>query len=155
MKIKTKNKKAQIGETMTLTVATFIIIFLLIIFILISSLVTANIFKKAKGESIKISAKESTLLSLEAYLQTPVNVKIDNIDKEIKISDLIRLAYIDDSYRKPLTEKTKEILNPVFGNSYNIHVYLFEIVSGPIGNIIVTTDIPAEKPIKIVFGAVR
>ena len=157
MKIKTKNKKAQIGETMTLSVATLIIIFLLVIFILISSLVTANVFKKAKGESIKISAKESILVSLNAYLQTPVNVKIDNIDKEIKISDLIRLTAKNDSYKTVLKEKTKEILNPVYGDKYSIS-FAGEIQIDILGTLGISETnrvemtIPAEKPITVILG---
>ena len=148
--MKLRNKKAEIDEAMTLTVATFIIIFLLVIFILISSLVTADVFKKAKGESIKVSAKESSLVSLSAYLQTPVNIRIDNIDKEIKISDLIRLSKVNSSYKSLLESKTEEIFDSVYGKNYAVwSAGIFSIDKGYSKSYVITEKITIPENVEV------
>ena len=109
-----ENKKAQIGETMTLGVATLIIIFLIIAFFLISILIAGGTSKNIDSGSITMSSKEEAITSLLAYLQTPVNITIDEKEQNISMADLIRLASLNKSYKKILQEKSKDILDPIY-----------------------------------------
>lgn len=155
-----KNKKAQISEILTMPEATIIIIFLLIVFIAISLLITSGASKYSEKESIKISSKESALVSLQAYLQTPVDVEIDGATKNIKMADLIKLAVKNEIYQSVLKEKTKEIFYPIYGDNYFIHLSspLLEIVSTSAGIsdfYIAEIAIPSDKPIIIIMGVIK
>lgn len=141
------SKKAQIGTTMTYIVATILIALLLILLFVFS-----NFFKKDVGGEIEvISSKEESLVSLNAYLQTPVNVSVNEKEQIITMADLIRLADLDKSYKEILKEKTKEIFDPVY-EKYVIHAYPIEIVSAVGRPIFVEMFIPSKKPIQIIFA---
>lgn len=153
-----RNKKAEIGETMTLLVATFLLVFIFVIFILITTFITAGVSKQSQEQSLKMSAKESATASLFAYLQTPVDISVGGKQENMEIADLIRIAYSNEAYQEILKEKTKEILDPVYGKKYFVHAYPIEIIStfSALSEVnIVETLIPAEKPIKIILGVIK
>ncbi|MEM2956195.1 MAG: hypothetical protein QW041_01285 [Candidatus Pacearchaeota archaeon] len=109
------NKKGQLlGETAALIVATIIIFILLVVFFfLIKSI---SIAKGTDSETILL--QEQNIVSLMAYLNTPVNIQ----EQEMKMIDLIRLTSIDKNYKLLLEEKTKEIFNKVYGNDYQFWI---------------------------------
>jgi len=148
-----KGKKAQGGAGMTLAVASVVIVFILLIYMIFSSLITAGISLKVKKTSIELSEKNQAKTSLEAYLNTPVSITINNESKEILMSDLIRLAYSDRAYQKELQEKTHQILDPVY-KEYILHAGIMEIVSGVGRPQLIELYLPSEEPIKVIFGIV-
>ncbi len=149
------NKKAQIGETMTLGLATLVIIFLIIIFFLISTFIGGGASKNIESESKAISVKEEAMTSLLAYLQTPANITINEKEQNISIADLIRLATVNRSYEKVLQEKSKEILDPVYKGKYALHALPLEIVSVVGRPSFVSMLIPSKKPINVIFGLIE
>ena len=150
-----ENKKAQVGTTMTLGLATLIIIFLIIVFVLLSTLIARGISKGIKTESITMSGKEESLTSLFAYLQTPVSISIDEKEQNISMADLIRLASLNRSYEKILQEKSKEILDPLYKGKYALHALPLEIVSVIGRPLFVYMLIPSKKPIQVTFGLIE
>ena len=148
-----KGKKAQGGAGMTLAVASVVIVFILLIYMIFSSVITAGISLKVKTSSLDISEKNQAKTSLEAYLNTPVSITINNESKEILMSDLIRLAYSDRAYQKELQEKTHQILDPVY-KEYILHAGIMEIVSGVGRPQLIELYLPSEEPIKVIFGIV-
>lgn len=150
-----ENKKAQVGTTMTLGLATLIIIFLIIAFVIISTFIAGGISRGIKTESITMSSKEEALTSLFAYLQTPVSISIDEKEQEIIIADLIRLATVNRSYEKVLQEKSKEILDPVYKGKYALHALPLEIVSVIGRPSFAYTLIPSKEPIQVIFGLIE
>lgn len=150
-----ENKKAQVGTTMTLGLATLIIIFLIIAFVIISTFIAGGISRGIKTESIAMSSKEEAITSLIAYLQTPVNISINEKEQEIIIADLIRLATVNRSYEKVLQEKSKEILDLVYKGKYALHALPLEIVSVIGRPPFINMLIPSKNPINVIFGLVK
>ena len=149
-----KGKKAQGGAGLTLAVASVLIVFIILIYIIFSSLITAGISLDAKKKSLELADKSRAETSLEAYLNTPVKILINNEEKEIMMSDLIRLAYYDRSYQNLLKEKTKQILDPVY-SEYVLHAGLMEIISAAGRPSLAWRYIPSENPIKVIFGVIE
>lgn len=150
-----ENKKAQIGPTMTLGLATLIIIFLIVAFVIVSIFIAGGISKGIKTESITMSSKEEAKTSLLAYLQTPVNISVDEKEQEVVIADLIRLATLNSDYEKILQEKSKEILDPVYRGRYALHTPQLEIVSVIGRPSFISTLIPSKKPIMVMLGLIE
>ena len=76
-KKETLERKAQLGATITLIVATILIFFTLTIFFYLSSAVAEFKFQKHADISLGYSNKEQALISLKALLQTPVETELD------------------------------------------------------------------------------
>lgn len=126
------NKKAQVGTTMTLGLATLIIIFLIIVFVLLSTLIALGTSKGIKTESITMSSKEESSTSLFAYLQTSVIINVNEKEQNISIADLIRLWAKDrDSqklYEEKLKEETSKILDAVYA-CYELRIPYYETLT--------------------------
>lgn len=111
------SKKGQ-GKILTagpLMTATIVVIALLIVFFIFSK---AMAIKPKTGEISDLAIQEQILDSLIAYLNTPVFVE----GSEMKMSDLIRLVKLNGDYKALLEEKTKEIFDNVYGESYQLWI---------------------------------
>lgn len=115
--LKMENKKAQLGATITLIVATIIIFFILIIFFYLSSTIADAKFKKHADVVISYSNKEQALISLEAFLKTPIKIILDSEEVEISIADLIRFNEVKAGGDLILKEQAEKIFKP-FGKCY-------------------------------------
>lgn len=111
----TLERKAQLGATITLIVATIIIFFTLTIFFYLSTAVAAFKFQKHADISLSYSNKEQALISLKAFLRTPVEVEIGGAKTTIPISGLIRIN--SGSYDSKITGEASKIFKP-FGSCY-------------------------------------
>jgi hypothetical protein len=148
IKIQTiKGKKAQ-GKIVTagpLMTATIVVAILLIIFFVFTKAVAIQ--PKVKGIDA-LTAKEQILDSLISYLSTPVYA--DN--QEIKISDLIRLAKLNPSYKDALKSKTEEIFDKTYGEHYSIEVKnIFSIDKGAAVKQVYQETITIPDNIEIIF----
>ncbi len=92
-KIKKKNKKAQIGETITWIVSTLIIVFILIMFIYIASAMGKAKSVNPKKIQIKISESNEEISWIE--IKT-LFAKIINNNNENKIDEWISQEDIKD-----------------------------------------------------------
>ncbi len=114
-----KNKKADMGETITLIIATTIIFFILIIFFYLTNAIADFKFKKHAEVVADYSNKEHALISLQAFLQTPLKTEIGGIKSNILVKDLMRIN--TGSYDTMLQQEASEIFKP-FGICYFISV---------------------------------
>ena len=101
------HNKAQLGDTVVLIVTTIVVAALLVIFFFIIKSVTIG---KSAAEADTISLKEQSLISLKAYIDTPVSAN----GQEIKMADLIRLARINPSYENDVRMQTENIFNKIY-----------------------------------------
>ncbi len=113
-----KDKKGVIGETINLGLATIIIAVLAIIFFIFSSLSKSGISGSLIEESENLMLKQEAEQSLIAYLKTPVDIKRNDADQEITMSDLIRLAKNEKAYEDILKSITIEIFDSVYNEYY-------------------------------------
>jgi len=127
-----ENKKAQIGEAMTLGLATLIIILLIIAFFLISILIAGVTSKNIESGSITMSSKEEAITSLLAYLQTPISISVDEKEQNMSIADLIRLWAKDKNsqklYKEKLKEETSNIFDAVYA-CYELRIPYYEMLT--------------------------
>ena len=142
-----KGKKGQ-GKIVTagpLMTATVVVAILLIIFFIFTKAVAIK--PKVKGIDA-LAAKEQILDSLISYLNTPASA--DN--QEIKISDLIRLAKLNPSYKDALKSKTEEIFGKTYGEHYAIEVKgVFSLDKGVTIKQIYQETITIPDNIEIIF----
>lgn len=112
-----KNKKAQLGATITLIVATIIIFFTLVIFFYLSSTVADAKFKKHADVVASYSNKEQASISLQSFLKTPLKIIIEGEQVEISIADLIRFNEVKAGGDTILKEHAEKVFQP-FGKCY-------------------------------------
>lgn len=115
-----KNKKAQVSELMQDTACLIVIALLLIIFFTVSG----NIWNLSKEKTVNTmeagSFKNQAHYSLYAFLQKPVNIKINSQMQTITTADLIRLnetAPANQFYKTALNLEIQALENyyaPIF-----------------------------------------
>lgn len=125
------NKKAQIGETLSLGMATIVIIFLLVIFMVFSSIITAGVPKDIEAKGKMIADKNAGYVSLMAFLNTPVEINMDNVKQKMIMSDLIRLALIDSNYEQFVENEAQNSFKDIF-KSYRFSIKDTAIKEGTI-----------------------
>jgi len=104
-----KMDKKAIGKEMLYFFATLFIILLLVLFVLIS-----QFFHPKTGEIIsKFSINNQGAVSLNAFLNTQAEVD----GQKITMSDLVRIAQIDDAYKSRLKEESEKIFGSVYGKN--------------------------------------
>jgi hypothetical protein len=112
-----KNKKATLGATIPLIVATIVIMFILVIFFYFSSALADFKFKKHAEVVADYSSKEQASISLEAFLKTPIKIILDSEEVEITLADLIRFNEVKAGGDTILKEQAEKIFKP-FGKCY-------------------------------------
>lgn len=105
------SKKAQLGETIALTVATVLIFFIIAIFFYLSTAVAGFQFKKNSDVYLAYNEKQQAMISLKAFLDT----KIEFQGVETKMADVMRINSSDSNLL--LKEKVEKIFKP-FGSCY-------------------------------------
>lgn len=115
-------KKAQfIGEVVSLSATALIVVALLLVFFFIVK--GFNLSGSNVGDAREISMNQSSLISLESYVNTPVNIQYGGENITILMADLIRLSGIDEDYRDMLKQKSKEIFDRVYGGDYYLSAF--------------------------------
>ncbi|PIU75897.1 hypothetical protein COS75_01960 [Candidatus Pacearchaeota archaeon CG06_land_8_20_14_3_00_35_12] len=109
-----KNKKGAIGKVFTYLFVTIFIGILLAAFFLI--IAPSLVFKNISPETISSLTKSEALVTLQGYLETPVQVAINGKNENLTMSNLIKLACIDSSYVPLLETETKKIFDSVYEN---------------------------------------
>lgn len=122
------NKKGTIGETINLGLATIIIFVLAIVFLLLSSLAKGGISGSLNEESKNLILKQEAEQSLIAYLKTSVQIERNNINQDITMADLIRLAKNEEVYEDLLKSKSMEIFDLIY-DEYSLSAGLIGIKS--------------------------
>ncbi|MFH0831932.1 MAG: hypothetical protein V1886_03675 [archaeon] len=105
------SKKAQLGETVALTVATLLIFFTIAIFFYLSTIAAGFQFRKNSDVYLAYSGKQQAMISLKAFLDT----KVEFQGIETEIADIIRIDSIESN--AIVKNKTEEIFKP-FGSCY-------------------------------------
>lgn len=121
MSNKPKKKGQVIGETVALFAATVLIIAILVAFFFVIKTFEKSAAKAGALDSFSLENQGGA--SLKAYLATPVKIDYNNEKIEMKMADLIRLAKINESYRKILEDESREI----FDKTYGVNNYRFEV----------------------------
>ncbi len=135
------NKKASIGEGISIGVTSILIVLIVIVYVLISSFIGNGISKDLTEYSNSLVKKQQAEVSLQAYLITPVEINQNNSKQNITIADLIRLSNIDQKYEETLKLESKKIFDKIYGD-YSLHVGMTNIKS--------TTEGLGEAVIEIV-----
>jgi hypothetical protein len=110
--MKLKNKKSQLGDIISDTVALIVIAFILLIFF-IGSLGFLSMSKEnIKEQAIENSIGNQEHVSLNNWLQKEIEIDTGNGQQKITIADLIRLTRINPGYRSTLElEKERAFSN--------------------------------------------
>ncbi len=112
-----KNKKGQLlGTGPALIVTTIIVVLVMIAMVLLVNLLA----KPSEAVPAKISLTPSISTSLMAYLETPVVVIVGGKEEEMSMADLIMLAEMNISYGRFVDRETRNIFDPVYGESWGI-----------------------------------
>lgn len=119
--MKIKNKKAQIPEFLSDTTLLIFSVFLLVIFFLASSAFFGWSKDEVQKSSEKYNLESSGYISLNAFLQKPVNVDVGGQTQVMTIADLIRLSKIDSKYNAALDSEVHGF------DSYYSYVFKTEI----------------------------
>lgn len=114
-----KNKNGQLfGPNISLIAATIVVVIILIVSVFLVRIIVSP----ASNPLPAVSLQSQAMTSLESYLQTPVNVNISGNMQWMEISDLIRLASLNETYKSQVDSVTKEIFGRVYGKSYGIEI---------------------------------
>lgn len=119
-KIRRKNKKGQIGESIQDIVGTVFVIILLIIFIILSTVLWVGNKKEIKTIAENQALIDQSHISFKALLQKAVVINYENKEQNITISELIRLSKINQSYKAILEEELEKNL-VIY--SYNFEIF--------------------------------
>mgnify|MGYP001371796932 CR=1 FL=1 len=113
------NKKGQLlGPNIALIAATIAVVIILII-----SFVLVRLIASPADDSQKaVLLQSQAITSLGAYLQTPINVSIDGKSQMMEMSNFIRLAKLNETYRGQLETITQEIFGKVYGENYGLEI---------------------------------
>jgi len=120
MIIKLKNKKAQVGESLSDIVGLIAIVFLLIIFYIFSNAFFSFSEKDIKNMPEKQALHNQEHVSLDAFLQKQIIITKGTESQTITMAELIKLSKINLEYKTILDDEA----NKAFGA-----VYDFEILS--------------------------
>jgi len=105
-----------IGTVNSLITASIVVVAVLII----SYLLVVSLGTSASEETEEASLQGQTIISLQAYLRTPVMVDINGEMQSMEMSDLIRLAKINANYVPILEKGTRDIFDTVYPGRYKI-----------------------------------
>jgi len=115
---KAKNKKAQLSEFLSDTFLLIFAVFALVVFFAASSAFFSGDKRGIENYADKTGLESEGQLSLQAFLQKPVEIEIDGEKQEISEADLIRLGRIDSKYKDVLKSEIK-----IFDSYYD---YIFK-----------------------------
>jgi len=102
-----KDKKAQIAGFLSDTVLLIFMIFLLVVFFIASSVYFGFSKNEIEKSALQYNLESSGHISLNAFLQKPVEVEINGQKQKMTGADLIRLSKIDAKYDSVLKPEIK------------------------------------------------
>ena len=148
-KNKLKNRKAQIGLTLTWFVAFLVILVIMVVYlfsvVVISKKDISSSQLKAEDNSMDLKYLESQR-KIEYLLNAPV--EIDNKQKTIQIKDLIELWLKDETnYEEVLKKEIKDVLNSFEYVYYNYETSEWEVSINSLS--IIKKETSSEKSISI------
>jgi hypothetical protein len=111
-----KVRKAQIGRTLTLIVATITIFLILFVFWWLSDIAFKFKFRK-QGVVLELISQDEAIASLRNFLDSKVEIVIDGSKEIMAMTDLIRLYHIENAYGNKLREESEKIFEK-FSNCY-------------------------------------
>jgi len=150
---KMKGKKAQLGATLTMMVATFIVIAIFFVLFVVSQAVGKLKFGKAAKAEVLSFSYEQQSVSLREWLRSPISID----GKDTSIAELIAAAHHEkdsekkDSYIRVIKESASKTIEQLYHGqiSYAIEIQDLGILPQT------TTTAPPGAPQESVSGLAR
>lgn len=104
-----------VGESLTLFVVTMVVLGLMLIFFFMIKSIDRGVTDIEQMKSFLL--EDSAWFSLKAYANTPVEINYGGENITVSMVDLIRLAKMNESYKKILEDESTKIFTEIYGNN--------------------------------------